>query len=650
MSKNINKGFYPENFQTDLYDYILDNIKNNQNSESALHGVTQSGKTNALLWVTCHLFDELTSRRNIDPYFLYISNESSNDLREQTIERFLPFGSEKPSPPNLSTNLGYDPKFNYIYLDEQTDFHHRSFFDTPEKRRSISHKIKNKDTTIIFFDEAHIAMKNDGSIHNFLDNLGINPSQDSSKWECENIHLVLVSATGYVQMAQPHKIEHFFVQPGKTHVSQNDLYDAGKVHDISNDLRSNAQFLKDLHADSKKYNQHTLLRFQGDENVDWLKNNVFKNENVKEYSSYARDIKSINNYGLSMSNEPSTVLLIRGGLRVGITLENHLKKKVRHAVDTDSTYASTVAQSLLGRFTGYPEDGFKKKEWIKKLPNIYCNLNVLEGEVGHLQYEEKVMDENWSVLPDISSDSNVTGTKENNSPYLTNEFDNVKDLVEYARSIGHDIQKHKRWNKKIQTGEFIEENYRGITGILTKEYLTNMKPSGGAAKYQAYACYEDTNDISTLKLIHYERVQHHIEIPSDSNVSGSKSTKSYVLDVKEFKKLDELLKYANNVGHAIQKHNQHNWRQKSKRGELIKDTLRNKQSEVLTSSFVRNNTQFGINADVENRCFATYEDPKDSDTLTFIHIHNTGRTVNNIEPAIIKKQSMYDEESEATKN
>lgn len=433
MSKRLPNKFFPENTALNNPDNnfimsVQEAALRGQCTNSAIHGTTQSGKTNALIFVSQELFRRLYENKGLDLRVLYVSNKSSNQIVEQTRKRFLSSESDQPSLLNLDSKV-----YSRGFLENHVRFEHRAGFDDGTKRGKILRWLDKGDVKLILFDEGHIAINEGGSLdHFFRHHLGIDPSEDPSNWNRDNLHLAWVSATGYVQAELKDSFNHYFVPAGSNHVSARDLHDNDKVRQITDADRESETFLRSLFSEAQNNDQHILLRYHGDDcnpndpgSVSWIKNTVFPNEKVVEFSSKtaANPISDINSEDYwDIRRRESLILLVRGGLRVGTTLEHGLKKRLAHTVDMNSGYDQTVAQSLPGRLTGYPPDedtvneyvildskDQTKSGWIESLPVSHCNRQALEN---HLRYEDAV--KNQEIKDNQPSSSRVgNSVKEN---------------------------------------------------------------------------------------------------------------------------------------------------------------------------------------------------------------------------------------------
>lgn len=426
-----NPKFYPSNTYQDKYLIrdLEDAISEQGNTNSVLAGVTQSGKTNALIYIVTRLF-QWAFHREVDPYVLYVSNESSNALKEQTYDRFFP---KNPYDDNNGPSLFDLPKRQWDYLERQVDFVHRD-----NLKPGYGHRIKKSGAGIVLFDESHIAINDDGQINRFLKECGVDATKPSQKWNCKSTHLINVSATCYTQVIQTDKFETYVQPPGKNHVSIIDLYENDKVRQIDNDLRNDDRFLKKLFDECKNENKHLLLRYTGTD-VDWIYN-IFEGETIKEFSSdsNATEIRRINEPRQFLGE--SAIFLIRGGLRVGITLNKRLKRKIGYAVDTNSAYGATVVQSLPGRMTGYPPENTDKNDWIEQLPRVYCNVDKIEE---HLEFEKSVIN---GEIPKVVSDSGYNTSSKIN--YMFEKVDEKPD--------GWTVDRCSNWKTQDIAGDVLK--------------------------------------------------------------------------------------------------------------------------------------------------------------------------------------------------
>ena len=149
---------------------------------------------------------------------------------------------------------------------------------------------------------------------------------------------------------------------------------------------------------------------------------------------------------------------------MGITIPHEGKGNIKYAIDTHSRFADTVAQSFVGRMTGYPLGDINKDEWIEYLPVVYCNKGALED---HIKYEEAIENEEvidpprnskmkvsssrriyeWKVIANVSDIENKT-TKEIK--------DYIEDSVDFIDEVGWATSISK--NNKNDAARAINEN------------------------------------------------------------------------------------------------------------------------------------------------------------------------------------------------
>ena len=395
---------------------IRTNIEYDKSTDNVIHGKTQSGKTEAMIYVMDNMI-KICKDSGKKYKFLYLLCTPDNSLRRQSKERIMAGPRENKKQTDPRPTLAYDEDSSVLGKNVRVE-HGRAFDKDGSLKQELIEFFRGGDVKAIFFDESHFGIRKDQNIHTFLKDIGLRPTDYPSQWDVDkdkSFHLFWVSATGYTRMlldanddpidddfsSNQTRFNHHYLQAGNDHVDANDMYKYGKIRNITSDQRSDYDWLYERYQKCKDNGQHMLIRMTGDD-VDAFKSYLAKKDvTVDEYSSHVdNEIEELSK--LKPYEKKSRVILVRGGLRMGISLPNRGKYKIGYAIDTHSRYADTVSQSFVGRMTGYPPKDnklSKKDEWIKHIPEVYCNKNAL---VEHLKYE-RAIDSKEIIDPPLNS-------------------------------------------------------------------------------------------------------------------------------------------------------------------------------------------------------------------------------------------------------
>ena len=305
---------------------VRQSILKNESTDNAIHGKTQSGKTEGMIYVMDNMIQHCKSVGK-DYRFLYLLCMPSNSLREQSTERLIPNHLEHAKRPSLR-----HVEQDYTTLDSRVKTEHARAFDEG-KRRELVEFLNEGDVSAVFFDESHYGISEGQNIHGFLEQAGLNPVDHPSNWsvdEDKSVHMFWVSATGYTRMlldAQNNPIEndkfsvdqsrfgHYYLQSGNGHVDAGDMLEHDKIKNITREERNDHSWFYERYLECKTDDQqHMLVRLSGDENVIPFKR-FFEDRgvNVIEFSShdFARDISELQK-DRTYKLHKSTIFLVRG--------------------------------------------------------------------------------------------------------------------------------------------------------------------------------------------------------------------------------------------------------------------------------------------------------------------------------------------------
>lgn len=397
--------------------------------------------------------------------------------------------------------------------------------------------VKDKNDVLIIIDEIQIAAKEKQSLFTSFKELGF---YDRQTLLSKNIKIVQFTATpdGIIYDLNEWG-EHsctLKMTPGQGYTSCFDLLNKNRIRQFKDlccydkikekvnykNLEENmVDFLKDFNS-FKKYLYH-IIRVKNGNMADIMIDNFKRilNDNKIIYKEYIQesDMKDINTL-LKQKPEYHTVIFIKEKLRCAKTLEHEYLGLLyeRYAISLDD---ATIIQGLLGRATGYKDNG---------ISIIYTNVDTIE------RYKE--LYQNNFNSKDIKWNSKTTTIKNkilrskgtyNSTKFINGMKDNFDDLDEEPIVKRFKLRRNKTFehvkkyvklklnnkcgpnnpDKNINKDGFYECTVRKTKKVWSSkdmfiERKCNIKNGAG---YGFRYCYKDINDKSTLEfwIIHYKK-------------------------------------------------------------------------------------------------------------------------------------------------
>jgi len=350
----------------------------------------QGGKTGVIAWIIS-LFIEDCIARGRTFQIIVLCGLSEVVLASQTKDRLL----ESTQPSDGATGVGAQldvkastsrllrlPKLPGDLHRERIPILHNSV-----KLRQYDLNIP-VDVRLWIGDECHIGNVKIGNIDTLLRNHGVKQNEQIHTWDNSKTinHLVGVSATPSAHMAMSDNIDlqgpslftwiyetpppnynSFKTMRAKDRLKQTDplfLADGTPTDFLK---RVHTDFLKVCEADGPG---HLVVRATGKKHAQLMGyiNRRGRKVECREFDSMSQNIDGLTTYLSTKPAEP-TIVIIRGSMRAGITLDH--KHHIRGWVETESATSDTVAQSGAGRACGYNRTG-------DTYP-IYCDLRHVDS-------------------------------------------------------------------------------------------------------------------------------------------------------------------------------------------------------------------------------------------------------------------------------
>lgn len=367
--------------------------------------------------------------------------------------------------------------------------------------------ISGKKNVLIIMDEIQIAAKSNQKIRETFERIGLL----DKKYLYENdIKIIEFTATPNGTIYDLTKWQDAsLIIPAKTgegYISAYDLLRQNRVKQYKKlcgenkiEINENIQELKKDIDDFKTPLYH-IIRTENSSNQDETITNIQKIFNVNDYRFIKydgeSDLKDVNDI-LTIKPDIHTFIFVKEKLRCAKTI---YKKFIgilyeRYTINPDD---STIIQGLIGRSTGYDDNGFSI---------CYTNIESIE------RYEElwnSNFDENmpwYTRLKKGNTFNNPIWDKKavikNNKEYIILKFKTQEEFKEYynihlKKLFGEKSTGPRK--KEINDKGFYEANIHKISKIwTTKELEKNIFKGCSNNKYKLYPCYNDINDKTTLE-------------------------------------------------------------------------------------------------------------------------------------------------------
>lgn len=460
---------------------------------------TQSGKTGSMCATIKQYLEDTDNLIHIENIYV-ITGLSSCEWKEQTKERM--------------------PDFIKVF--------HR---DDLKNKETFINEIKDKKDILIIMDEIQVAAKKGQTIFKTFKEAGILNKQklyendikileftatpdgtiyDLMKWNDASTKIIGVSGDGYIS-------SYDLLQLGRVK-QYKDLYGYDKQSKkTSENVLQNIREIKD---DVDNYNRrlyHIIRTRNGPEQKITIENfkKIF-DSNSYDFCEYNEksEIPDINKI-LIIPPKKHTFIFIKEMLRCAKTIK---KKYIGILYDRfcKNPDDSTIIQGLVGRDTGYDNNGFSicytNIDSIKNYEELW-NSNF---ENKKIKWNSKTTKFNNGILSGINTFNNPkdyegflvsNDESDNNKEPIIKKFNTQEEIKDYYNKVLKlKLKGNGPVKRKPNNDGYYKATIRSISKIYSCEEIKIERKHGLNEKnYRFYPCYEDVNNKETLQwwFIHY---------------------------------------------------------------------------------------------------------------------------------------------------
>jgi hypothetical protein len=477
---------------------VVSSFKNRKIINIMVISKTQSGKTGSMCATIKQYLEDTSNLIPIENIYI-ITGLSSCEWKEQTKERM---------PESIQQRVFHRCELPKTFVDE----------------------IKDKKNILIIMDEIQVAAKKGQTIYNTFRDANL---LDLNKLYEHDIKILEYSATpdGTIYDLQKWNEASYKIlaDVGDGYISSYDLLELGRVKQYKElcgyDDKTNKinqivfENIKEIKNDIDKYKNplYHIIRTKNGEEQDLTIQNFKKIFNTDDYEFIKYDIESeigdINKI-LIINPEKHTFIFIKEMLRCAKTLK---KTFIGILYDrySQNPYDSTIIQGLIGRDTGYDNNG---------ISICYTNIDSIEKyeKLWKSNFEDKSIE--WHSKTTKHKKGGTTGGDTFNDIIHYKKFkgspndDNIKepiikkfDTQESAKEYYIKELKEKmkgRGPNKIKPNEngYYEGTIRSVKKVYSCDEIKCQKKQGlDENNYRFYPCYRDVSDKTTLEwwFIHY---------------------------------------------------------------------------------------------------------------------------------------------------
>ena len=489
---NNTSVIYPN--QEECSKLIVNNLLNKKIIHTIVLALTQSGKTGCMIALIKNFIEKFI----IPVYNIYIiTGLSSNEWTEQTKDRV---------PEKLQKNIYHRNKLDNFVKD-----------------------IKNKKNVLVIMDEIQVAAKNEQTIYKSFQKAGF---YDKAYLLKNDIKIVEFTATPDGTIIDIDDWgEHsktIIMEPGEGYTSCFDLMNQNRVFQYKDLCGYNKKTrlinhelvkknIKEIKEEIEKFKEarYHIIRIPTDcsyklEIVENNFKNVFRYDDVHYIVYDQNDPNDINKY-LEYPPTDTTFIFIKEKLRCSKTLKKEflgiLYDRYTNTVSSDSA----IIQGLLGRETGYDDNGssicFTNINTIKKYEKLwkskFTNKNIKWKSLTTKCKCGTIMSKETYCSP-----NNVNGLKSSSKivdkQVVLKKFKRFDDAKKYVKNT---LKKTRGPNKPKPNENGFYENYiRGKRSIMSTADIEKDKKWGIKNGYRLHTCYRDITDKTTLEycIAHYK--------------------------------------------------------------------------------------------------------------------------------------------------
>ena len=484
--------------------HIVSKLHNRKIINVLVIALTQSGKTGTMNGLLKNYLQNTTNTIPVENIYI-ITGLSSVEWVEQTKNRL----------PNCINNRVY----------------HRD-----KLLSEFIKDIKDKKNVLVIMDEIQIAAKEKQSLYKSFKKAGFY----DKKYLLENdIKIVEFTATpdGTIYDIDKWKARGCKIKmtPGEGYTSCFNLMDSERVYpyrdlccfDSKNNKLNKKEAQKNINLIKSiietKYSKpiyHIIRTPNGDLSDIVISNfkSVFNDDNIK-YCTYDgdSDMYDINDKYLKVEPQKHTFIFIKEKLRCAKTLHKQHLGILYDRYTKSSPDDAVIIQGLLGRATGYDDNGetiiFTNLDSIKKYEQLW-NTNFEDKSVKWKSKTTKFRNKNLSSIGTYTNGDLVDGLTNREDinqdiEPIIKKFNTFKEAYDYVKNELGNKQGPRKLNEKNKTEDgFYKNHIRGKWNIMSYIDVVNNKKWGitpNDNNYRFHVCYENVNDKSTEKhiIIHY---------------------------------------------------------------------------------------------------------------------------------------------------
>lgn len=427
----------------------------------------QGGKTGVMSWNISLFIDDCIARRRTFQIIalcglphLDLTNQTRDRLTESVLnDGVTPFGAQLDIKARSSGLLRLPGQYQSQGI---VILHNNSTL----RRLDLNQNVK-VDTRLWVGDEIHLGNVKDGNLTTLFKNHGVLVNQPLHTWDHSRglNHFVGVSATPSAHMLHSDNIDldgdplfrWIYEAPPSNYNSLSRMRSKGRLKQteaLFDKLGKPTPFMTTIYAEflANCITQgcgYLVIRATGKKHshlMGYLNRRGARTPH-REFDSHSRNIDELNVYLSTQPSEP-TVVVIRGSMRAGITL--NASHHLRGWVETESGHSDAQAQSGAGRACGY-------NRTHESYP-IYCGL----AQVDRWIQTYEALDIKSRVVPI------PTGLQ--NRGLETRKVYPAKEVLGYKQAWDKYVKPY-RDNDKDKAGKKGSDRYRAQLSTTQQVYL-----------------------------------------------------------------------------------------------------------------------------------------------------------------------------------
>eukprot|EP01084_Bolivina_argentea_P211032 359036_1 len=454
---------------------------------------TQSGKTGTMIaLIKNYMKTTYIPLKNV----YVITGLSSKLWVKQTCERF---------PETMEKRIHHRNKLNDKFIRE----------------------IKQKENVLIIIDESHIASQQDQTSYKIFKKCGFYNLQNLLKKDIKIVEFTATPDGTIYDLKKWGPNAHIIkMVPGNDYVSAYDLLERGRVFQCK-DLCTNRFAIKNIGVikekitktfDNKRY--HLIRRQSGKNSAKTIQNfkTVFGNDcKYKTFDQQSKcDISDDINDILKKKPNKHTFIFIKEKLRCAKTIEKQYIGVMYERYPGNNPSDSVIIQGLIGRATGYTDNGdtiiFTHKESIERYEKLWaCNfqnkrlpwnsMTTVYTKKKKIVKTKKTFNNVGFIEGHKHHDQTVNDVDDN---IIVKKFKTPKKMKEYCKTT------LKKYGPSEKTLKKLEMNENGFylnwfkiqrkKKVWSYEDVIAHKRTGLGSRtiWRLHVCYENINDKTTL--------------------------------------------------------------------------------------------------------------------------------------------------------